>query len=680
MNLLSRTSFGFFIGLVLCRASLATTPAGQPELAKVLQPLVDAHHGQVAVAVQHLQTGESFAVGADQVMPAASLIKLPVMVTAYHLAASGRIDLDEMLTLTEEDKVPGSGILTDHFSAGAQISLRDAIRLMIVYSDNTAMNLVVERIGLPSTREHMAALGLPETRLNSLAFRRDTSIDVERSEEYGLGSTTAAEMLRLLELLQAGRLGDEPATQEMLAHLSECEEDQKLTRFLPPQLRVAHKSGALPAVRCEAGILYCASGPVAVCVLTAENEDQSWQPENAGNRLCADVGLAVHKLFAQRGSSDGESFPETLARGTSGPIVATLQRTLNARLDPSPDLAVDGDFGPATQQAVQEFQRKNGLSTTGEVGEATWQRLEPLLTADPPVPDPAAINGRVLEMHPCDPLDGPPYVTCKAWAIADGRTGHFLWGDHADEPLDFASTTKIMTGYLVCRLAEQNPLALKETVVVSSRADETNGSTAGLRAGEQLTVRELLYGLMLPSGNDAAVALAEHLGGRVARTHRSESAHSGATPAERYGAFIEAMNHEAQELCMHKTGFRNPHGMTIEGHVTTCQDLLRLAHTAMQCNLFRETVATREHGVTVTGASGYHRNLLWKNTNRLLPIEGYLGIKTGTTTTAGACLVSMAKREERTLLLCVLGATSGDARYVDSRNLYRWAWKQLESK
>jgi D-alanyl-D-alanine carboxypeptidase (penicillin-binding protein 5/6) len=183
---------------------------------------------------------------------------------------------------------------------------------------------------------------------------------------------------------------------------------------------------------------------------------------------------------------------------------------------------------------------------------------------------------------------------------------------------------------------------------------------------------------MLPSGNDAAVALAEHLGGRVRRPYAENgSALEDQSPAEKYDAFVEAMNHEAQELCLKETAFINPHGITAEGHVATCRDLLSLTHAAMQSELFRTVVATRERGVSVAGASGYRRNLLWTNSNRLLPIEGYLGVKTGTTDAAGACLVAAAKRGERTLLVCVLGASSGDARYADARNLFRWGWNKL---
>src|SRR5690606_34009982 len=121
--------------------------------------LVDAHQGEVAVAVKDLNTGESFAINAERPMPTASLIKFPLMIAAYQAMEEGRLKPDEMLTLHESDKVPGSGILASHFSEGATISLHDAIQLMIVYSDNTATNLVAEKVGLPYAADLMDQLG-----------------------------------------------------------------------------------------------------------------------------------------------------------------------------------------------------------------------------------------------------------------------------------------------------------------------------------------------------------------------------------------------------------------------------------------------------------------------------------------------------------------------------------------
>src|SRR5262245_46547697 len=129
--------------------------ASQDSLAERITPLVEAHRGETAVAVKHLRTGESFELRAAEPMPTASLIKLPIMVEAYRQAAAGQIDLKEMLALRDADKAPGSGILSSHFSEGATFSLRDAIRLMIAYSDNTATNLVLQKISLPATNETM---------------------------------------------------------------------------------------------------------------------------------------------------------------------------------------------------------------------------------------------------------------------------------------------------------------------------------------------------------------------------------------------------------------------------------------------------------------------------------------------------------------------------------------------
>src|SRR5436305_3782805 len=132
-----------------------------------IAPIAKAHKGKVAVAVKDLTSGEEYSLNADEVMPTASLIKLPVMVETYWQAEEGKAKLDTMLTLKKDPKVGGSGVLVYHFSDGACFPLRDAVRLMIVYSDNMATNMVLDQIGLPGTNARMAKLGLPETRINA---------------------------------------------------------------------------------------------------------------------------------------------------------------------------------------------------------------------------------------------------------------------------------------------------------------------------------------------------------------------------------------------------------------------------------------------------------------------------------------------------------------------------------
>jgi D-alanyl-D-alanine carboxypeptidase (penicillin-binding protein 5/6) len=365
--------------------------------------------------------------------------------------------------------------------------------------------------------------------------------------------------------------------------------------------------------------------------------------------------------------------PPPLASGSSGPAVEDLQRTLNIRLKPSPNLSVDGDFGANTEKAVRRFQQLNKLPVTGRVDAATLKLLAPLEREQPTVPSPDTINSETLSRQPADSLDGPPFVSCKAWAIADGRNGKLLWESNGNKSLDMASTTKIMTAYIVLSLAQQSPDVLDETVIFSERADKTGGSTSAIHAGEQLPVRELLYGLLLPSGNDASVALAEHFGRRVAP--RGTDSESDPLPL-----FIAEMNRKAKKLGMRQSRFANTHGLTAEGHHASPADLAKLAHAAMHLPLFPTYVATRQRGAVLRSGDNEQRNIVWRNTNRLLPIEGYLGIKTGTTSAAGACLVSYGRRDSDALIVVVLGSSNSNARYIDSRNLYRWAWNQRDTK
>lgn len=655
--------------LVLFVAARAVAAAG---LEAELRPLMERHKGTVAVAVKHLGTGESYEYRADEPMPTASLIKVAVMVEAYRQADAGKIDLAEPVALTDRDKVPGSGILTEHFSAGLQLSLRDAIRLMIAYSDNTATNLVLEQIGLPSTAASMEQLGLPHTKIHAKVFRSDTSIFPERSRQFGLGSTTAAETLRLLELIYRNEAASPEACEEMLGHLRACENRTSLPRFLPDGTKVAFKTGSVTAVRTAGGIIESPCGAIAVCVLTSENEDKRWSDENAGQVVCARVARAAYDYFntdAPAANSEGG-----LTTGASGWLVEALQRTLNERLTPSPNLTVDGEFGPATREAVIALQKKHELDPTGAVDRATWKALGPLISRDRRSTGGGSTAGSLTERRPADPLDGPPFVTCKAWVVANAETGDIVGGDNDSQPLDIASTTKLMTAHIVLQLAEKDAAVLEEIVCFSRRADRTHGSTAAVREGERLPVRDLLYGLLLPSGNDASVALAEHFGGRFAPPEDEPDADD---PLER---FVAEMNRTAAQLGMEQTRYKNPHGLTADGHKSTARDLVRLARIACADQRLLDYVGTRNYASTVEGAPGYLREVAWENTNRLLDIEGYHGVKTGTTSAAGACLISLGERDSERLIVVVLGSSSSDARYTDTRNLFRWAWRQRALK
>jgi D-alanyl-D-alanine carboxypeptidase (penicillin-binding protein 5/6) len=272
---------------------------------------------------------------------------------------------------------------------------------------------------------------------------------------------------------------------------------------------------------------------------------------------------------------------------------------------------------------------------------------------------------------PKEPADrpGPPLVTAKTWAVCDPGTGAVLWRGGEATPRPIASTTKIMTARIVLRLADRDPKVLDEVVTVSPAVAKTGGSTAGLKAGEKVAVGELLYGLMLPSGNDAAAAFAEHFGSRLPTA-------DGAKPGP-WGGFIAEMNRQAAALKMADTHYLDPHGLG--RNTSTPADLAKLAAASMKDPRFAKVVGTRRYRGALTTPGGGSRVALWVNTNRLLGIEGYEGVKTGTTTPAGACLVAVGGTGANRLIVVILGATT-DTRYMDARNLFRWAWAERDRR
>jgi D-alanyl-D-alanine carboxypeptidase (penicillin-binding protein 5/6) len=696
-----------------CHSELSANDAELvSRMQRAIEPLTSAHKGEVSISVQvldaHGVVTTRWGLNSERVMPTASLIKLPIMIEAYRQAKAGMVSLDDQLEMIKEDQVPGSGILTSHFSAGLRLSLRDAIRLMIRYSDNTATNLVLDRIGIPTTGKTMAEWGFPETQIHSKVFKRDTSIAPERSERFGLGSTTAADMTELLVRLERGEVISNDASREMIEHLLTCDDTAKLPRELPKECRVAHKTGSVNRSRTAAGLISGPKAKFAICVLTDENEDTSWSDENAADKLISRIARVVYDEVSSSQQLSANSEPtnvdvateldRTLRVGANGELVEALQRTLNAQINAG--LSVDGDFGPATEQAVRNFQQTKQLDTNGVVDAPTWRALGTLVEQDAPVESPEVINNRQLSRAaPLDPW-GAPEVSAKGWAVLDVEAGVLLGQGNGHERLPMASTTKVMTALLVLELAQTHPQLLDEVVTFSQLADATIGSAAGVRAGEQLPVRDLLYGLLLPSGNDAAVALAEHFGARVdVASDQDESGKELPISQSASERFVAAMNRRAAELGLSNTHFANPHGLTAEAHYSSASDLAKLASVALRLPLMREVISSRQRGAMLNSSVGYSRNVLWENTNRLLAQAGFVGMKTGTTDAAGACLIAVgggdskpeaessqrlelqgnnntAKGSRRETIVVVLGSSSSDARYIDARNLFAWAWRQ----
>ncbi len=670
-NLVFAVLFSFSFLALSSTSVIAQPDEASSPLKDSLTSLVESFEGEVGIAVKHIPSGETVLINADEAMPTASLIKISIMIEAYRQVEAGKLDLATLITLKEEDKVPGSGVLTAHFSPGMQLSLRDAIRLMMAYSDNTATNLVIDQVGLKSVSDTMEEFGFPETKIHSKVYRgSSTTIFPERSKKYGLGSTTARETMSILEKLSQSEFANEEFNKEMLEHMRKCINQDRIPPFLPRRTVVAQKTGSISTARTVAGIIESPSGPIVVVVLTAKGNRDSWSAGKTTDLFMASISKRAFDHFNKDLIPD-ETAPQELREGATGWLVEALQRTLNDRMVPSPDLAVDGDFGPSTKSAVMDFQSSKDLQASGVADAAVWKALGPLITSDLVITNPDDFDMKLRKKAESDSLEGIPFVTCKAWIVGDPDSGKIIGSANPTRRLENASTTKLMTAYITIQQVRKDPALLNEIVTVTSRAANTPGSTAKVQTGEKLTIHDLLYGLLLPSGNDASVVLAEHLGNRF------KAPEEDAETEDPLVKFVAEMNRVAKKLGMGNTQFRNPHGLSHKEHKTTVQDLFRLASAIAEDGMLLPYVQTRKHIGRLEGASGYVRYELWTNSNQLLNIDGYLGMKTGTTRPAGACLVSFGERDNQKLITIVLGATSSDARYTDTRNLFRWAWNEL---
>jgi len=256
-------------------------------LSAVLQREAAAHRGVVGYTVRDLDAGWSLSLRGDEPFPTASLIKVPVLVTVFDLVAKGRLSLDDQLTVLPIDVVPGAGLL-QHLHPGIIITVRDAAWLMTTISDNTATNLLLDRIIIRRVWDKMDSLGLTRTRVHSKSFLRASSVAMDSSAKYGLGVTTPNEMARLFALLADGRAVS-PAADSVMRDFLAANEDGQLLQRRVSGVRAPHKTGATDSVRTECTLWYLRSRVVA-CVFTRENADTRWVLDSEPQLLMARMG------------------------------------------------------------------------------------------------------------------------------------------------------------------------------------------------------------------------------------------------------------------------------------------------------------------------------------------------------------------------------------------------------
>lgn len=295
---LSPLTLAVLIALPACAAGqqAAAPPRPAPIMAdtarlrQALDSIVDAHHGVVGYSIIDLDNDVRMSRRGDEKFPTASLIKVPVLVTVYDLVAKGRLSLDDPLTVLKIDQVPGTGII-QHLHNGIVLTVQDAATLMITISDNTATNLLLDRIIIRRVWDKMDSLGLRQTRVHSKSFLRNSSVAMDSSVKYGLGVTTPNEMARLFELLAKGRAVNPAMDSAMIRILENTDSEQKLQRFAGG-IRAAHKSGETDQVRTECTLWYLRNRIVA-CVLSRENMDTRWIIDSEPQLTLARMGEAI---------------------------------------------------------------------------------------------------------------------------------------------------------------------------------------------------------------------------------------------------------------------------------------------------------------------------------------------------------------------------------------------------
>jgi D-alanyl-D-alanine carboxypeptidase (penicillin-binding protein 5/6) len=255
----------------------------------------------------------------------------------------------------------------------------------------------------------------------------------------------------------------------------------------------------------------------------------------------------------------------------------------------------------------------------------------------------------------------PPPLTAEAAILIDGKTGNILFGKNQDNIMFPASTTKIMTAIVALDAVDNGEISLEQRLVMSQAAYDTlaiDGSSIALKVGEEMTLKNLLEGLLIASGNDAAVTIAEGVSGSI-------------------DAFVEKMNAKAAKIGLENTHFVNPHGLHHEQHYTTPRDMAKMAYYAMQRETFRSIVECAHIYLPATNMS---EQRYYINTNNLVSRMRYpyyfydyaTGIKTGSTSEAGYCLVSSAEKGDKSVIAVIFNAEDISVSHNESKDLLKY--------
>jgi beta-lactamase class A len=310
-----RVGCGVVFSAIFSTASVLTSAQEDHALDNQLEAIAQAHHGHVAVYAQNLKTGQTASLDADEPVQTASVIKLGILLDAAEQIRAGTAKLDEKLVLTKDNQVPGSGVLAQ-LDTPLALTLRDALTLMVIVSDNTATNMAIDRLGLAHIDATLRDAGLKQTWLYKKVYKPAQGPMPPDQPKFGLGKTTAREMAEVMARIAECRLdlhggpplpADGPICGAMLLILRAQQDRDSLPRYIESLDTSEHgsaigdKIGALDRVRNDVALIATKDGPVVISAFTWDNADQRWTGDNEAERTLGKIGKAVVDRWSPEG-------------------------------------------------------------------------------------------------------------------------------------------------------------------------------------------------------------------------------------------------------------------------------------------------------------------------------------------------------------------------------------------
>lgn len=289
----------------LMLALVVGTQAETSDLQKRLEKMAKRHHGKIAFVAKDLKTGARVDLGGEELVPTASTIKLLAFVEAFHAINDGTRHLDDPIVLRREDQVKGSGVF-QFFRTPHTLTFEDAIAMMMIQSDNTGTNLVIDHLGRDRINARGEALGLKNTYLYKKVYRKAEGPMPPDQKKFGLGKTTAADMAKLMESIVTCELNDAGLCAQMIKMMKNQSYRNMIPHYIEPELdategdsKVADKIGQIDESRSDVAVVFSDRGPIVIAAYSYENEDTRWTAENEGEQTIARMAKAVFDAWGK---------------------------------------------------------------------------------------------------------------------------------------------------------------------------------------------------------------------------------------------------------------------------------------------------------------------------------------------------------------------------------------------